>query len=427
MGLFCGNCGTKLKGGKFCTECGAPIEPSASAGNAENATQLSGNLDGMGGINGCNTMRVDSPNPNYGSGSVNQSPMMGMMPVLQAAPSKKETQQLEKHDLLQGRWRFLKPRTETPPEELVYDEMYIEIDDVQYKVVKDGQIVDEGTLVQDGSYIKSDKGRIYVFNSMWTTNVYGDDMAADADACYVDLKRVHGDPKTEFDRIMNGEFESIDIVRTDSEGHAKYQIFIENNRTYMSVYKDRHGLLLEDDIRDAMCADIKEIFEKSSLYTIEQSTSMPGSGAMWDCFCMIYKVKSGMTFSLKFRGEVPEEAERVAGAVVELYDRHNLKIYAKPVPDMEAIAGTWTDERGGVKLEISADGAYRLNDEVGTFTIEGKSLLPLEFVGGWDLYGHMNRYESFKGPNTIELSAGGLTGYIFVHDYGNIPVPLHRC
>lgn len=425
---------------KFCTECGNKLDADGKCTRCEMQKYAENNMH----------VYVDTPNPFYNSDTGESTPpmaMMGMggMSMFQAMGSpmafngsfnngafgradidRDTLKPLSNVAFFQGIWRFEQLGNEAP-EELQYTDMYVMINDNAYTVVKDSVKVDSGTLGENiFGNIASENGKIYVFDYMKRKGGSGDEMTAHTKSTYVNVCRVVKDFKSEFDRTVSMEFGSIDVFCTDEDNRVKYQLYIENNLTYMMIYKGRHGILIEDDVLNKIAEDVKLIMADSELYKFEKRTEMPGSGIMSDCFSLRYKSKEGLTWSLKFREEIPKEAERVAAEIDKLYQKYDLEKRVKKSVTPEELAGVWASEDKSTKLILGADNTYQLGNTSGTYCIEGDYIMPTDVLANWDLYGQQNRYEMFRHFGNIKICGAYLEGNIFVCDGDTMVVNLYR-
>lgn len=417
---FCRNCGKKLSVAKFCFKCKTTVETGE-------ITEL----------------RVDTPNPDYYPGmNQNNSPMAmmgvglngGMMQMQQmmmnggfTVPQEQKTKNpIKNPDILQGLWRFEQPGIENPPEELQYTDMYMMIEGTNYTIVKDGVKVDSGNLVESYGHYESEDGKIYVFDEMQTRGLYGDEMTVKAESTYIELHREIRNPEEEFERVLSKTFSSIDLIWTDENNCAKYQLYIEKNTINMTICKDRREITIQDDTMDKIAENVKSIMTNSGLGKFGKQVTMPGEGIMADCFRLLYTTREGITWCIKIRDDIPEEVEHVASEISNLYQKYNLESHIQMSVKPEDLVGVWSSEDKRVNLVLGADGTYELGDAVGTYSVDKNSIIVTDLRGGWDMYDYRNRYENFSGFSSIKVYKDFLMANVFVSDYGNIPLRLYR-
>ncbi len=296
---------------------------------------------------------------------------------------------LKDYEIIQGDWQFQRPGHESYPDAIEYGEMTLSVHGEDYVVVKDGEEVDRGRLVNDGNYLGGESGHIYLFDHLWATGVNGNELTIDYniedDWGWIELVRIPGDADAEWARFRSQKIESVSILKTDRKKRPVYEIEIDNSGSYPYMKKGHAYFKPDAEHQDEIMPKVMDILQKYELYRLGNTDE-----TLDNCTDATYfrvKTEKGLTlFVCRENRNLPKNVDRAGQEISALYEEYlSFNEYqSKPRRD---ITGTWKNEEEGITYRFKADGTYvctsgNIGKRAGTYQVVENYVLGCDLVEG---------------------------------------------
>ncbi len=333
-----------------------------------------------------------------------------------------------------GVWNVLPPREDYPPLP-PFEKLTFTVDGTAYRVEKDGETVSAGELKEvPGGMAGGSEGPVWLFKSIWTTDIYGMDLAASYQTedrgGFVSMRREIPDRKAFFDLVLSEEPEAVDLMLTDGENRIVRSLSVRDLLSSMAVLRSGHEsayLMREGGSAEAFRNEVRKIFRGSRLYELPYRTDMPGGGPEKNCLRLVLTAESGLTLPFHFRDEIPAEALQAAEKTEALFTQY---AGARQDAGNGAVLGRWTADRPMCPDYVfEADGTYRTEGESpgsGHYSVSGGYVRSDDLRPNWSRYGLENRFTGMGMFEDFRIRPEGLRTHIPVMDAQSIEVLYTR-
>lgn len=332
--------------------------------------------------------------------------------------------------MLAGEWCFCQPRN--PMEALQYEDLRMKVSGEHYEIIKDGELVDQGTLQGDNRRIESDHGNIYIFDYLFTTGVYGVELCTQyvdgEKSSFIDIDKVMQDPMTEFSRFLEDPIELVDIVRSDEKNMVRHQLNMECHETYGYVSRGQEpSYHLEAEESSQFVDEIREILQKYELGKYPSSFYFNGDEPRTNCLQLKLKNRAGIFFCLKMKDNIPQEVELAAKEICDLYEKYEPEEHKNK--KTASVVGKWHGEDLGhrlVEFEFAEDGSYSWSDDQctqqGHYMLAGTQFYSTDLEDYWDRYDQHSRWKKVGPYSNLMFCIKYLKASIHVSDGSPIEV-----
>lgn len=360
--------------------------------------------------------------------------------------------------MLAGEWRFCQPRN--PMEALQYEDLRMKVSGDHYEIIKDGELVDQGTLQGDNRRIESNHGNIYIFDYLFTTGVYGVELCTQyvdgEKSSFIDIDKVMQDPMTEFSRFLEDPIELVDIVRSDENNMVRHQLNVECHETYGYVSRGQEpSYHLEAEESSRFVDEIREILQKYELGKYPSSFYFNGEEPRTNCLQLKLKNRAGIFFCLKMKDNIsqeteegilqkaeqtadenssqeteegiPQEVELAAKEICDLYEKYEPEEHKNK--KTASVVGKWHGEDLGhrlIEFEFAEDGSYSWSDDQSTqqghYMLVGNQFYSTDLEDYWDRYDQHSRWKKVGPYSNLMFCIKYLKASIHVSDGSPIEI-----